>query len=143
MLRRTITVMATTLAVLAAGTIPVPAQTTGKDVAEKAADAGAAIKDYSIEKKDEAVAHAKKITMDVDARIKKLEVDASKQSDAVKAKLQAQLKELKAKRAKASQEANKLGKATAASWEDAKKGFATAYGDLASHFDKAVDDLKK
>ena len=79
-----------------------PAQTTSKDVGQKASETGQAIRDYSVEKKDEAVAHAKKITADLEAKIKDLEAQAAKQTGEVKAKSQAQIKELKAKRAKAS-----------------------------------------
>ena len=120
-----------------------PAQTTSKDVGQKASETGQAIRDYSVEKKDEAVAHAKKITADLEAKIKDLEAQAAKQTGEVKAKSQAQLKELKAKRAKASRKAGELGRATKASWEKAKEGFADAYRDLASAYDRAAAEWKK
>lgn len=88
-----------TIAVLAASALPVPAQTTSKDVSQKASETGQAIKDYTVEKKDEAVAHAKKVT--------------------------------------------ELSRATKASWEKAKEGFADAYRDLASAYDKAAAEFKK
>jgi len=120
-----------------------PAQTTSRDVGQKASETGQAIRDYSVEKKDEAVAHAKKITADLEAKIKDLEAQAAKQTGEVKAKSQAQLKELKAKRAKASRKAGELGRATKASWEKAKEGFADAYRDLASAYDRAAAEWKK
>ena len=120
-----------------------PAQTTSKDVGQKASETGQAIRDYSVEKKDEAVAHAKKITADLEAKIKDLEAQAAKQTGELKAKSQAQIKDLKAKRAKASQKAADLGRATKASWEKAKEGFADAYRDLASAYDKAAAEFKK
>ena len=61
----------------------------------------------------------------------------------MKARSQAQIKELKAKRAKASQKASELGRATKASWEKAKEGFADAYRDLASAYDRAAAEWKK
>jgi Spy/CpxP family protein refolding chaperone len=132
-----------TIALLAASALPVPAQTTSKDVAQKASETGEAIKDSTSEKKNEAVAQAKKLTADLDAKIKDLEAEASKQTGEAKAKAQAQLRDLKAKRAAASRKASDLGKATKASWERAKEGFADAYRDLATAYEKAAAEFKK
>jgi small-conductance mechanosensitive channel len=140
---RIIPAIVVTIGVLAASVLPVPAQTTSKDVAQKASETGQAIKDYTVEKKDEAVAHAKKVTADLEAKIKELEAQASKQTGEIKAKSQAQIKELKAKRTKASQKVTELSRATKASWEKAKEGFADAYRDLASAYDKAVAEFKQ
>jgi Spy/CpxP family protein refolding chaperone len=140
---RTISAAVVTIALLAASALPVPAQTTSKDVAQKASETGEAIKDYTIEKKNEAVAQAKKLTADLDAKIKDLEAEASKQTGEAKTKAQAQLRDLKAKRAAASRKASDLGKATKASWERAKEGFADAYRDLATAYEKAAAEFKK
>src|SRR5713101_7514091 len=109
---RIIPAIVVTIGVLATFALPVPAQTTSKDVSQKASETGEAIKDYTIEKKNEAVAHAKKLTADLDAKIKEMEAEASKQTGEAKAKAQAQLRDLKAKRAVASRKASDLGKAT-------------------------------
>lgn len=123
---------------------PVPAQqTTAKDVGQKMAETGDAIKDYTVEKKDEAVAHAKKLGRDIDAKIKQFEADASKSSGETKAAAQEMVKELKAKRAKMTQKTNDLSKATKATWDDTKKGFADAFKDVAMAYDKAVASIKK
>lgn len=140
---RIMSAMVVTLGLLAVSALAAPAQTTGKDVAQKASETGQAIKDYTVEKKDEAVAHARKITADLEAKIKDLEAQAAKQTGEVRARSQAQLKELRAKRAKASQKASELGRATKASWEKAKEGFADAYRDLASAYDRAAAEWKK
>ncbi len=140
---RVISAMVVTLGLLAVSALPAQAQATGKDVAQKASETGQAIRDYSVEKKDEAVAHARKITADLEAKIKDLEAQAAKQTGEVKARSQAQIKELKAKRAKASAKASELGRATKASWEKAKEGFADAYRDLASAYDRAAAEWKK
>jgi hypothetical protein len=140
---RIIPVLAVTIGVLTTSTVLVPAQTTSKDVSQKASETGQAIKDYTVEKKDEAVAHAKKITADLEAKIKELEAQASKQTGEIKAKSQARIKELKAKRTKASQKVTELNRATKASWDKAKEGFADAYRDLAAAYDRAVAELKK
>ena len=140
---RIIPALVVTIAVLATSAVLVPAQTASKDVSQKASETGQAIKDYTVEKKDEAVAHAKKITADLEARIKELEAQASKQTGEIKAKSQAQIKDLKAKRTKASQKVTELSRATKASWEKAKEGFADAYRDLASAYDRAAAEFKK
>ena len=145
---RTIPTAVVTIALLAASALSLPAQTTSpqttsKDVGQKASETGEAIKDYTIEKKNEAVAQAKKLTADLDAKIKDLEAEASKQTGEAKAKAQAQLRDLKAKRAAASRKASDLGKATKASWERAKEGFADAYRDLATAYEKAAAEFKK
>jgi Spy/CpxP family protein refolding chaperone len=132
-----------TIALLAASPLSAPAQTTSKDVSQKASETGEAIKDYTVEKKNEAVAHAKKLTADLDAKIKDLEAEAAKQTGEAKAKAQAQLRDLKAKRAVASRKAGDLGRATKASWDRAKEGFADAYRDLATAYDKAAAEFKK
>lgn len=122
----------------------VPAQqTTAKDVGQKMAETGDAIKDYTVEKKDDAVAHAKKLGRDIDAKIKQFEADASKSSGETKAAAQEMVKELKAKRAKMTQKTNDLSKATKATWDDTKKGFADAFKDVAMTYDKAVASIKK
>ena len=121
---------------------PPPRTTTG-EVGQKASETGQAIRDYTVEKKDEAVAHAKQATADLEAKIKDLEAQAAKQTGELKAKSQAQIKDLKAKRAKASRKAADLGRATKASWEKAKEGFADAYRDLASAYDRAAAEWKK
>ena len=140
---RIIPAIVVTISVLAAAALPVPAQTTSKEVSQKASETGQAIKDYTVEKKDEAVAHAKKVTADLEAKIKELEAQASKQTGEIKAKSQAQIKDLKAKRTKASQKVTELSRATKASWEKAKEGFAAAYRDLASAYDRAAAEFKK
>jgi len=140
---RILTVMVAALALLAVASVPTRAQTSAKDVGQKAIETGEAIRDYTVDKKNEAVAHAKRITADLDARIKALEAQASKQTGEAKAKSQALIKDLKAKRTQASKKAGELGKATAASWDQAKEGFVAAYHDLASAYEKAAAEFKK
>ena len=123
--------MIVAIGLLATAAPSVPAQTTST------------IRDYTVEKKDEAVAYAKKATADLEAKIKELEAQAAKQTGEVKAKSQAQIKDLKAKRAKASEKVSELSRATTASWDRAKEGFANAYRDLAVAYDKAVAEFKK
>src|SRR5262249_13458428 len=137
MSRSVISGIFTAAALLVSAAPPILAQqTTSKDVGQKMAETGEAIKDYTIEKKDEAVTYAKKLGSDIDAKIKELEARASKQSGEAKAKSEQMIKDLKAKRAKVSTKLNDLSKASKASWDETKKGFADAYRDLAMAYHK-------
>lgn len=143
MLPRIIPVLVAIIALLVTSSVPALAQTSARDVGQKASETIEAIKNYTVEKKDEAVAHSKKVIADADGKIKDLEKQAAKQTGEAKAKSQAVIKDLKAKRTKASQKASELGKATKASWDKAKDGFAEAYRDLATAYDKALGEFKK
>jgi len=138
-----VTVLALGLALGLPVTGPAAAQTSARDVGQKAGETGEAIRDYTIEKKDEAVAEARKITADLDAKIKELKAAAARQTGEAKTRALAQIKDLEAKRATASKKASDLGRATKASWERAKDGFADAYRDLATAYDKAAAEFKK
>jgi uncharacterized protein YukE len=116
---------------------------TGKDIKEKASDTVDAIKDYAVEKKQEAVGYARKLSRKADAELKDLEAKASKTTGEAKTKSQQQIAELKKKRAAASKKLGELRKATASSWDAAKQGFVDAYKDLRNSLDKAADEFKK
>jgi hypothetical protein len=144
MSKSVISAIAAAVALLLYAPLPVLAQqTTAKDVGQKMAATGEAIKDYTVDKKDEAVAHAKKLGSDIDAKIKELEAQASKQAGEAKAKSEQMIKDLKVKRAKVSAKLNDLSRATKASWDETKKGFADAYRDLAMAYDKVVAAFEK
>ncbi len=131
------------IALLGPSSLPAQGQTSAKDVARKGSEAGEAIRDYAVEQKDDAVAHAKKLARDLDGRIKELEGQASKQAGEAKVKSQDVMKDLKAKRVTVSRKLTGLSKASKASWDEAKNGFANAYRDLVVAYDKAVTEIKK
>jgi predicted phage tail protein len=135
-------VVATALSLVLHVPSPVSGQTSGKDVAKKTGEAAEAIRDYTVEKKNQAVAEGRKLLKDADARIKQLDAKAAKATGEVKAKSQEEIKELKAKRALVSQKLDEMGKATAASWDSVKNGFADAYKDMHEAYGKAVARLR-
>ena len=108
-----------------------------------------AIKNYSVEKKNEAAAHSKKLVSDFDTKIKDLETQISKDTSAAAADAKRQGKELKeltdlkAARAQAAKKADEMGKASAESWNGAKQAFADSYKDLQKAYDAAVAKVKK
>ena len=122
---------------------PAVGQTSGKDATQKVGEAADAIKGYTVEKKTEAVAYAKKLMSDLDVKIKDLDAQVSRDSSAAKADLERQLKELKVTRDKTAKKADELRRASAESWEGVKQAFATSYKDLQSAYDKIAARLRK
>jgi len=143
MTARALTATLAAAALLLGSALPARSQTTTKDVSDKASDTADAIRDYTIDKKDEAVAQARKLASDLDGKIRDLEAQVSRQTGDAKAKSQEQIRDLKAKRAEAGRKINELTRASKASWERAKEGFAKAYRDLAESYDKAAAEFKK
>ncbi len=122
---------------------PALAQTTGKDVKQKTGEAAEAIRDYTVERKDQAVAQARKLSNDLEARIKQLERKASRASGEAKTTAQKQLDELRDKRAQTKKKLAEMKDASSASWDTAKQGFVDAYRDLRQAYDRAAGELKK
>jgi hypothetical protein len=123
---------------------PAPAATqSAEDIKKKTADAWDAFKEYTHARKNDAVTHGKKLMKETDAKMKQLQGKASKASGDAKVAYEKQLEELKAKRAAAGKKLDELGKASAASWEDVKRGFADAYEDLHHAYEKAVAKFKE
>jgi hypothetical protein len=118
-------------------------QTTTEEMTKKFNETMDAIKAYSVDKKNEAVAHSKKLMSDADGKIKELETGTAASNAETKAAMQQQLKDIKALRAKAGKHADQLGKSSGQAWDSAKKGFGDAYSDLQKAYSKAVATLKK
>jgi Spy/CpxP family protein refolding chaperone len=98
---------------------------------------------YTYEKKNEAMAHGKKLMSDFDVKMKELEAQISRDASATKADAQRQMRELKAKRAETGKQFDELGHASAQSWDNMKKSFANAYRDMQQSYDKAAASFKK
>jgi len=107
------------------------------------------IKNYSVEKKNEAAAESKKLVSDFDVKIKDLETQISKDTSAAGADAKRQGKELKeladlkAARTQAAKTADEMGKASKESWDGAKQAFTDSYKDLQKAYDAAVAKVKK
>jgi hypothetical protein len=112
------------------------------EVQKKTANAWDAFKGYTHAKKDDAVTYGKKLMKEADAKIKQLEGKTSKASGDAKIAYDKAIKDLKAKRTAAGKNLDELGKASAASWEHVKQGFADAYKSLHHSYEKAVAQFK-
>ena len=136
-MRRTISVKALAIGLFALlpAAAPAIAQTSGS-TADKSSG-------YTYEKKNEAMAHGKKLMSDFDVKMKQLVAQISRDASATKADAQRQMKELKAKRAETGKHLDELGHASAQSWDSMKKSFGNAYRDLQQSYDKAAASFKK
>ena len=135
-------VLATVLTLALALPATVIGQPTSTDVSKKTGEAWDAVKSYTMDKKNEAVAQGKQLVKETDDKIKQLEGKASKASGEAKVQYDKEIKDLKAKRAQAARKLDEMSKASAASWDSAKQGFADAYKDLHQSYDKAAARLK-
>jgi septal ring factor EnvC (AmiA/AmiB activator) len=126
-------------------TVPAPAlaQTTGKDVKQKTGEAAEAIRDYTVERKDQAVAQARKLSSELEAQIKQLETKASRATGEARTTAQKELDEVKQKREQTRKKLAELKGASSASWDAAKQGFVDAYRDLRQAYDRAAGELRK
>jgi len=100
------------------------------DVDGKLADRWQSVTDYTHAKKTEAVAYASKLMKQTDAQVKRLQAKASRATGDAKAEYNKQIAGLKDKQLGARGKLDEMRKATAASWDAAKNGFADAYRDL-------------
>jgi predicted nucleic acid-binding Zn-ribbon protein len=125
---------------------PAAAQTSTATAAKQVTEASETIKNYSVEKKNEAVTYSKKLVSDFDVKIKDLETQISKDSSAAGADAKRQMKELtdlKAARAQTAKKLDEMSKASAESWAGAKQAFADSYKDLHKAYDAAAAKVKK
>jgi hypothetical protein len=138
--------VAITTIFFAMGAISFAAQTstheTGtKDVKEKVTEAAQAIKNYSVDQRDEAVKKAKAALDDLDARLDGMESQLNKKWDqmdqSARKKARATLTALRKQRNEAAEWYGALKHGSSNAWEDVKKGFLKSYQELRDTFDKA------
>ncbi len=120
-------------------------KTTAKDVSRKAGDTGRAIKDYTVEQRDEAIKRAKAGLDDLDARIRRMERKLDSEWDhmdqAARKKARATLSALRRERNEAAEWYGGLKHSSAESWEQVKAGFVKSYEALKDSFVKARKEL--
>ena len=116
-------------------------QTTMKEVKQEVADAAKAIKDYSIDQRDQAVKKVKSALDDLDSRIDKLQdrIDDNwdKMNKATRQKTKATLRVLRKQRNEVAEWYGGLQHSSAGAWEDIKKGFSDAYTAFYDAWEKA------
>jgi vacuolar-type H+-ATPase subunit H len=97
--------------------------------------------DYSYDKKDAFVAGASADVDAMDAKIKELSDKAANAADPAKASVQAELQDLKAKRAVLGEKLDAVKSSTEANWNDVKAGFKSSYDDVKSSIKQTWQSL--
>ncbi len=113
------------------------------EVRKEANDTLRAIKNYSIDKKDEVMAEARDILDKMDVKIDKLERQSSEKwqdmSEASREKSQQALRELRQKRNEIAEWYGGMKQSSSEAWDEMKKGFIKSYQSLQKAYDKASE----
>jgi peptidoglycan hydrolase CwlO-like protein len=141
----TIAVAALTFAFAAAPQLSMADETTAKDVGKKLSEAGTAIKDYSVDQRDEAVKAARAALDDLDASINRLAADIDGKWDKLDAsarkKAYESMDKLRKERNDAAEWMGGLKHSSKDAWGEVKNGFAKSYEALANSFSKAKEEF--
>ncbi len=120
-------------------------QISAKEVKHEVADAAEAIKDYSVDQRDQALAKINDILEDLDGRIEILEkrIDDNWGQMTASARLKARntLHELRKQRNGVAQWYGGLKHSSAGAWKELKNGFSDAYNALAGAWKKAEKEF--
>jgi Skp family chaperone for outer membrane proteins len=100
-------------------------------------------KAYVHAEKEAAVADGKKLLAEMDAKIEELKKQAASSKAETKVAYENSMKELQAKRDAASAQMEKLQKSSTEAWQATRDGFADAYRDLHTSYEKAGAAFKK
>lgn len=102
-----------------------------------------AIKDYSIDKKEQVMAKSKDVLDKMDVKIDELEKRSSEQwqdmSEASREQSRQALRELRKKRNDIAEWYGGMKHSSAGAWDEMKKGFVDSYHSLQQAFDKASE----
>jgi hypothetical protein len=120
-------------------------KTTTKDVKEKVAAAAEAIKNYSVDQRDEALQKAKAVLDDLDARIDRMQSQLNEKWDQMdklaRQKATDSLTTLRKQRNDIAEWYGGLKHSSSNAWEDVKKGFLKSYQALRDTFDKVQSEF--
>lgn len=120
-------------------------ESTAKDVGRKLDEAGTAIKDYSVEQRDEAVKNARAALDELDVKINRLagDIDAKweKLDASARKKAYESMDKLRKERNDAAEWMGALKHSSKDAWGEVKNGFAKSYEALANSFSKAKDEF--
>jgi uncharacterized membrane protein len=112
-------------------------------VRQEADDTLQAIKEYSIDKKEQVMAKAKDVLDKMDVKIDELEKRSSEQwqnmSEASREQSRQALRELRRKRNDIAEWYGGMKHSSAGAWDEMRKGFVDSYHALQQAFDKASE----
>jgi hypothetical protein len=114
-----------------------------REVSREIREAAMAIKDYSVDRRDEAVRRAKAALDDIDARIEalqdRLQHDAKLANDAARANADKTLRALQHQRNEAAEWYGGLKHGSREAWSEVRGGFVRSYEILSNAFARAVE----
>lgn len=118
-----------------------------KEIQREAAETAEAIKDYTIDKREEAANKAKaaldRLDADIDALQERIDENWGRMDQATREQAQRTLKTLRKQRIDTAEWYGALKNSTAAAWEHMKKGFSEAYQSLRRASEKAQREYRK
>lgn len=114
---------------------------TAKDVSRKADETARAVRNYTVQQRDEAIQSAKTALDDLDARIRSLErrldQDWDRMDAAARRKARVALDALRKQRDEAAEWYGGLKHGSAEAWNEVKDGFVRSYEALKDSFNRA------
>ena len=141
----TLRTFAVALCLLAPAAFAADTKTTASDISKKADDTARAVKNYTVQQRDEAVKSAKAALDDVDARIRRFDRKVDEHWDhmdqAARQKARATQRALRHERDEVAEWYGGLKHSSAESWDEVKSGFVKSYEDLKSSFRKARSEF--
>jgi len=121
------------------------ADQTTTDVKEKVAAAAEAIKNYSVDQRDEALKKAQSVLDDLDGRIDRMQSQLNEKWDQMdklaRQKATDSLTTLRKQRNDSAEWYGGLKHSSSNAWEDVKKGFLKSYQALRDTFDKVQSEF--
>ncbi|TFH07498.1 MAG: hypothetical protein E4H07_09010 [Nitrosomonadales bacterium] len=144
----------TTLSLLAAALLSIASQiyanedstekTTTIEIQQKAGEATNAIKNYTVEKRDEAVKKVEANLNSLDTRIEALEAridkNWNKMDETARERARGTLTALRKKRVQVAEWYGGLKNSSTEAWEHMKEGFSDAYSSLRNSWEKAKNE---
>lgn len=118
----------------------------GADIKKEAGETASAIKEYSIEQKDAAVAKANELmeTLDDNAHVweGRIKEKWASLKESSHDNFNATNEKIKQQRAELAEWAKKLQSSSGDAWDEAREGFDNAYETLKESLSKAADEMK-
>ncbi len=112
-----------------------------KDVEREVDEAAEAIRDYSIEQRDEALRQGREALDDIDSRIRTFRGRISEQWDEMEPEVRSQaretLKALQRQRSETARWLDELRTSSSGAWDEVKRGFVRSYEEMRRSFERA------
>jgi len=118
-----------------------------KGVKEEVGEAAVAIKDYSVEQKDAAVAEAKEMMEDLEQNIDAWQLEVEEKWDNMQESSRQSYQESKENFQQQREELavwfGRLQESSAEAWDETKQGFSDAYDTLSKSWDDSKEEMHK